>query len=143
MGQFFNPSTNEVGLGEGMNSYVVAQELFHAFQSDGEFYSKDNPKPLSTIETEGDIVTQYVMFEAQLGAPVYGDWSQDFMFDAMGGAPSIDKVRSTQYQGMFQKAVDNRIDYYKKSGLNAPTYTSPNTGAKPRAFEALIRLLKR
>ena len=64
------------------------------------------------------------------------------MFDAMEGVPSINKVTSTGYQGMFQTAVDNRIEYYKKSGLNAPTYTSPNTGVKPKAFEALIRLMK-
>jgi hypothetical protein len=36
-GQFFNPKTNEIGLGESMNTYAVAQELFHAFQSDGKF----------------------------------------------------------------------------------------------------------
>ena len=142
-GQFFNSATNEVGLGEGMGTYVMAQELFHAFQHDGKFYSGDNPRPSSTIETEGDILTQYVVFEAGLGAPIYGDWSQDFMLDAMEGVPSINKVTSVGYQKMFQTAVDNRIEYYKKSGLNVPSYTSPNTGVKPKALEAAIRLMKR
>ncbi|MGB5980148.1 MAG: RHS repeat-associated core domain-containing protein, partial [Cyclobacteriaceae bacterium] len=142
-GQFFNPATNEVGVGEKIDAYVVAQELFHAYQKDGEFYSIDNPKPLSTIETEGDIATQYVMFEAGLGFPMHGDWSQDFMLDALNGIPDISKVESTEYQKMFQTAVDKRIDYYKQSGLNAPTYTAPNTGVKPKALEAVIRQINR
>nr|WP_320022248.1 DUF6443 domain-containing protein [uncultured Draconibacterium sp.] len=141
-GQFFNPKTNEVGFGEGMNAYVMAQEFFHAYQSDGSFYSEDKPKPLSTIETEGDIATIYVMTETGLGFPSYGSWSQDFQFDAFDGAPSLERVQSVPYQQMFQTAVDNRIKYYKSSGMNVPTYTSPNRGVRPKALEGVIRLIK-
>jgi hypothetical protein len=142
-GQFFNPKTNEIGLGESMNTYAVAQELFHAFQSDGKFYSGDKPKPFSTIETEGDIATIYVMTEAGLAYPSYGNWSQDFQFDAYDGTPSLERIQSPGYQQMFQTAVDNRINYYKSTGLNAPTYTSPNRGIGPKALEGVIRLIKK
>ena len=140
-GQFFNPNTNEVGLGENMNSYVVAQELFHAFQSDGEFYKDDKPKPLSTIETEGDVATIYVMAESGGLTPIYGDWSQDILFDSFDGTPSLEKIQSEGYQQMFQKAVNDRIEYYKGTGLNVPTYTAPNTGVKPKALENVIKRL--
>jgi len=141
-GQFFNPNTNEVGLGEGMNTYVMAQELFHAYQSDGSFYREDKPKPLSTIETEGDIATMYVMTEAGLGFPNYGSWSEDFQFDAYDGPPSLEKIQSASYQQMFQTAVDKRIDYYKSTGMNVPTYTSPNRGVRPKALQGAVRLIK-
>ncbi len=140
-GQFFNPKTKEVGLGESMNTYAVAQELFHAYQSDGGFYMNDKPTPYSTIETEGDIVTMYVMMEAGLGFPSYGEWGNDFQFDSYEGIPSINKIQSKEYQNMFQNAVNNRINYYKGTGLNAPTYTSPNRGVKPKAFESIIKQL--
>ncbi len=139
MGQFFKSATNEIGFGENLDAYVVAQELFHAFQKDGEFYKNNSPSPVSSIETEGDILTQYVMSDAGLAFPIYGDWSNDFQKDSYEGIPSIEKVTSPQYQKMFQDAVENRIKYYKKSGLNVPTYTAPNTGVKPKAFEAIIR----
>jgi RHS repeat-associated protein len=142
MGQFFNSRTNEVGFGEKLDAYIIAQELFHAFQKDGEFYKNDFPSPLSTIETEGDILTQYVMVDAGLAFPIYGDWSNGFQKDSFEGIPSIEKVVSPQFQKMFQDAVDNRIKYYKNSGINAPTYTSPNTGIKPKAFESIIRKMK-
>jgi hypothetical protein len=141
-GQFFNSKNNEIGLGESMNAYVMAQELFHAYQSDGSFYSEDKPEPHSTIETEGDITTIYVMTEAELGYPSYGNWSQDFEFEACDGPPSLERIQSPAYQQMFQKAVDKRINYYKSKGLNAPTYTSPNRGVKPKALEGAIRLTK-
>jgi RHS repeat-associated protein len=142
-GQFFNPKTNEVGIGENMNAYAVGQELFHAYQHDGGFYSEDKPKPLSTIETEGDVVSIYVMTEAGLPYPSYGNWSQDFQFDAFDGTPSLERVQSAGYQQMFQTAVDNRINYYKSTGLNAPTYTSPNRGIGPKALEGVVRLIKK
>jgi hypothetical protein len=142
-GQFFNPSNNEVGLGENINAYVTVQELFHAFQSDGAFYKDDKPTPLSSIETEGDIATFYVMDEANLGYPQYGDWSKDFQNDSWkSGIPTLGKVQSNEYQQMFQKAVDARIVYYKKTGMNVPTYTSPNRGIKPKALEGSIKLIK-
>lgn len=53
--------------------------------------------------------------------------------------PSSIEVGSKDYQEMFQKAVNDRIEYYKSQALNAPTYTSPNTGEKPKAIEAVIK----
>ena len=145
-GHFFNPNNNEVGVGENIDAYAVAQELFHAYQSDGNFYSGDKPKPLSSIEAEGDIATIYVMTEASLAYPNYGNWSHDFQVDAYDGIPSISKVMSSEYQQMFQTAADNRIDYYKSKStkMNVPhSYLTPNTGVRPKALEAVIRLIKR
>lgn len=141
-GQFFNPNTNEVGVGENMHAYVIAQELFHAFQHDGNFYGEFKPTPYSTIETEADIATIYVMTEAGLGYPIYGSWSQDFQFDAFDGTPSLEKIQSLNFQNMFQSAVDNRIEYYKSTSLNVPTYTSPNRSIRPKALEKVIMLVQ-
>ncbi len=83
------------------------------------------------------------MTEAGLSYPSFGNWSQDFQFDSFDGIPSLQKVQSSNYQQMFQTAVDNRIKYYKSKGLNAPTYTSPNRGIGPKALEGAIRLIKK
>lgn len=139
-GQFYNSKTNEIGLGESLNAYVIAQEFFHAFQIDGKFYDTDNPMPLSSIETECDIVTIYVLIEAGLGIPSFGSWSNEFLDDALNSVPDLKKVQTPSFQNMFQKAVDNRINYYKSLNLNAPTYTAPNSGVKPKALEEMIRL---
>lgn len=139
VGGYFNPNNNEVGVGENFNGYVVAQELFHAFQKDGKFYEGSSPKPLSTIETEGDIMTVYVMLESGSGFPSYGEWMNDIVNQAFESIPSSVVVGSEEYQTMFQKAVDNRIQYYKEQGMDTPTYTAPNTGEKPKAIEATIK----
>src|SRR5690606_2758791 len=138
---YFNPNNNEVGVGEKLHHYVIAQELFHAFQKDGGFYSGNDPKPLSTIETEGDIMAVYVMLnsESMEGIPSYGEWMDDIFDKALEGIPSSVEVGGENYQKSFQKAVNDRIEYYKGQGLDAPTYTSPNTGEKPKAIEATIK----
>ena len=138
-GGYFDPRSNEVGVGEAFNGYVVAQELFHAYQKDGGFYETNKPKPYSTIETEGDIMDLYVMLECGFGFPNYGDWIKDIFNKALESIPSSIEVGSQEYQNMFQKAVDDRINYYKTQDVNAPNYTSPNTGEKPKAIGAVIQ----
>ena len=139
VGGYFNPKNNEVGVGESFSGYVMAQELFHAFQKDGGFYEGSNPKPLSTIETEGDIMTVYVMLESGSSFPTYGEWMSDILNQAFKSIPSSVQVGGEEYQKMFQKAVDDRIQYYKEQGMDTPTYTAPNTGEKPKAIEATIK----
>ena len=117
--------------------------MFHAFQHEGDYYNEDTPKPLSTIETEGDVATLYVMGEAKLGMPTFGDWNNEIFFDYLGNdTPSLSRIQSSKYQSMFQRAVDARISYYKTTGMNVPTYTAPNRGIKPKALEGAIRLIK-
>ena len=120
----------------------MSQELFHDFKFDGKFYGDDMPIPYSTVETEGDIVSIYVMTEAGLGYPSYGKWSQAFQYDALDGTPSLEKIQSQGYQQMFQTAVDDRISYYQSLNINTPTYISPNRGIRPKALEGAIRLIK-
>lgn len=90
------------------------------------------------IETEGDVMTLYVLLESGLGFPRFGEWISDILDDAYNNLPSSSEVSSEQFQLRFQKAVDERINYYKKQGLEVESYISPNTGENPRALEAVI-----
>ncbi len=139
VGGYFDPNKNEVGIGVNFSSYVVAQELFHAYQIDGGFYSNNDPKPYSTIETEGDIMSAYVMLECGGLIPTFGDWIDDILYEAYENIPNSTEINSKEYQEKFQKAVDDRIQYYVNEGLDTPTYTSPNTGEEPKAIESVIK----
>lgn len=124
-----------------MGAYTVAQELFHAYQDEGGFYpNPDWRYSRSHIETEGDVMTQYVTLEAGALTPAFGDWSNEIMsFD-----PTADFVTSANYKNLFNKATDMRIDYYKKqaaeAGRNdAPGYTLPNSNEAPLAIIKVVK----
>ncbi len=136
VGGYYKATEHEVGV-KTINSFVLAQELFHAYQDDGQYYQR--PLDYSTLETEGDIATVYVMLEANLGFPANGDWMQEIEEKAFEEIPTSKEVSSDNYNKMFQKAVDDRIEYYKKQDLNTPTYTSPNSGEKPKALAKALK----
>lgn len=135
-GGYYSPAKTTVGVGKSINEYVVAQELFHAYQDDGDFYEKGKE---STIETEGDVATIYVMLQSELGFPSYGKWAEKIINEAYDAIPSSVEIGSEEYQTMFQNAVDERIKYYQEQGGDTPTYTKPNTGEKPKALKAAVK----
>jgi RHS repeat-associated protein len=139
LGGYYDPKTHTVDVGSEQFMYVMAQELFHAYQDDGKFYEGYKPKPYSTIETEGDVLTLYVVMNVQGGGGFsLNQWIMEIFMEATQDLPSSDEVGSDEYQKMFQKAVNARIAYYTQLNLDAPTYTAPNTGVGPIALEALM-----
>ena len=55
------------------------------------------------------------------------------------GIPSKENVESHQYQSMFNRSVENMKSYYRKEGINAPTYTSENPIVQPKALMEVIK----
>lgn len=55
------------------------------------------------------------------------------------GIPSKENVESHQYQSMFNRLVENMKSYYRKAGINAPTYTSENPTVQPKALMEVIK----
>lgn len=91
------------------------------------------------METEGDLVTAYVMADVNMGT-VSLEWMNDY--DVYAGIPSLKEVQSAPFQRKFQRTVDKRIKFYKRKKLNVVTYTSRNRGVKPKAFESIIKTIK-
>lgn len=74
----FEPSRSTVSA-KLDNLYVLSQELFHAFQTDCNFY---NSNDASVRETEGDIAAQLVMLDLERLTPSE-DWSLLFIIILM------------------------------------------------------------
>lgn len=139
---WFNPATGEVHA--VLNStYVISQELFHAYQSDlGVYDSKD----LSVRETEGDLVSSNIQMELGLLSPG-GSWDQGIGFndDYVDENSAFDEgVLTESFNKDFSKAVDARIEYYKNTskeiGVDAPkTYVGKNSGKAPLALQKAVR----
>jgi hypothetical protein len=139
-GGYFDARDNTIGIGESMTSYIKAQELFHAFQTDGKFYENDKPIPFSTRETEGDVLSLYVLNDAGSVITQNGNWIEDIFWDAADQNPNSAKLESDEYKKMFQEAVDKRIDFYKKKkSKDHPTYIQPNTKVEPKAMIAAVK----
>jgi RHS repeat-associated protein len=145
----YSGDTKSVSFKE-MNSYVVAQELFHAFQDDLGVY--DSEIDHSNIEAEGDIMTKYVMIEAVLPIQNFepgSSWDTEINANFGGefDIPSNSEVQSEAYNNFFQKAVEKRIIYYKdiekkydKSGSGFyDSYTKfPKSDANPEAIRRVF-----
>ena len=130
------------------DAYVIAQELFHAFQTELDVY--DNLLDKSVIETEGDLASYYVVLEAGLPfiSNIGENWSDAILLKYDDGfrVPSATEIESEEYQKLFVEATDKRIDEYKKkrdaaekekegSGYLFSGYTMPNwTKNGPKAL---------
>ena len=136
-GGTFNPNTGYVGMKSLNDSYTVAQELFHAYQTDQGFYEN---KDHSVAETEGDLLSKYVIMDVGLpvGSTVGYVWDSEILneFDPDGygyGIPSAKDIDSEKYQTLFTESVDKRITMYTKLAQEQKTtaykgYTLPNSG---------------
>ena len=146
VGGRFNPMTNTVTFKSLCSPSIIAQELFHAYQNDlGVYYQKDH----TVIETEGDLMTQYVANEA--GIPMggmlseqssEGGWAEDI--SVINGDkftnPTNEQIQSEEYDAKFSEAVDFRIEHFKTLGENYKGYYStPNSGQKPLATKEVFK----
>ena len=139
----FNESTNEVF---SINDpEVLAQELFHAFQTDLNCYSRED---MSVRETEGDIVSTNIMYNLnqldKTSSPSQLHPSCEYIFKSgkytdKATAMFNENVLSKQFDIDFNKAVNMRIKFYQEEG-NAPrSYIQANSNTVAKALKFIIR----
>ena len=145
----FNESTNEVF---SINDpEVLAQELFHAFQTDLNCYSRED---MSVRETEGDLVSTNIIHNLNaLG--VSSSIANGLIWDTSITSSYVyrDKytsafnrnVLSTDFDIDFNKAVSRRVEYYRgmaNEGIITPfSYTQSSSKAKAMALKYIIKLI--
>ena len=138
-GKYVN-NNKTVTIGENLTHYILAQELFHAYQNDLEIYTY--LKDRSNMETEGDIMTMYVMFDVD-GASVDPDWSNKIISTyGVYTVPSGEDVISKDYSIIFAETVEERIKYYKanqkENGTDFSGYTRDASSIQPKAIIKVI-----
>jgi RHS repeat-associated protein len=132
---------------ENVNENVITQEIFHAYQFEliyeGKAYQNAQGVPYANIETEGDILTLYVAFESGGVGTVYGWEGEELLEFSYDGDMTTDILTSKEYLGAYDKAIDSRIEFYKKKSENSErsysTYTKPKQDFGP---EAIIKIVK-
>ncbi len=127
------------------NPQVLAQELFHAYQDDlGVYTDKDR----SVREAEGDLVSASVAFSVGEPSMSYSDWDQGIQLEYVDENLEFDeKVLSQEFDENFNKAVDARIEFYKKreqeDGAKAPGgYVQKNSKVGALALKTVVREVK-
>ena len=138
----FDESTNTVSANLE-STEAIAQEFFHAFQSDlGVYTSEDR----SVRETEGDLVSSTIALSVD-GLAMSEDWDQGIRFNYTNDNVEYDqRVLTKEFDSDFNKAVDARIDFYKKreaqDGAKAPAgYVQKNSGVGALALKEIVRRL--
>jgi len=138
----FNPATGKVHT--DLTTHSITNELFHAYQSDLGVYDGNDK---SVRETEADLVSINIHFELDLIA-VGGSWDQGIGLNVEyldDNNDAFDEgVLTDSFNNDFSKAVDARIEYYKKTSreirVKAPeSYVAPNSGKPPLALQKAIR----
>jgi RHS repeat-associated protein len=137
----FNAKTNEVSF---IGPETMAQELFHAYQSDLGIYTRGDA---SVREAEGDIVSGSIM--NSLGLPAKGTafWDQGIIFEFVDENLNFNhSVLTPAFDNKFNSAVDARINFYKnkekQTQARAPAgYVQPNSRVGALALKTLIKLL--
>ena len=142
----YDPKDQSVTV-KSINSFaILAQELFHAYQWDLGVYQTD--KDRSVIETEGDLMTVYVANEVVIGLPGMlseqsdpGGWA-DEISEFTGSVtinPTLKQIESSEYDKLFNKAVDKRIEHFKDKGKDYEGYIKPNSGKVPLAIKSVYK----
>ena len=145
----FNESTNEVF---SINDpEVLAQELFHAFQTDLNCYSRED---MSVRETEGDLVSTNIIHNlnalgvsSSIANGLIWDTSITFSYVYRDKYTSAfnRNVLSTDFDIDFNKAVSRRVEYYRgmaNEGIITPfSYTQSSSKAKAMALKYIIKLI--
>ena len=140
-GGSFAPGTNTITL-SSLNTYLVAQEFFHAFQFEYAFeFNIKNPD--SNIELEGDY---FAMIVANICGAVSPDppFLRDLLECTETKSPNIDYIESNEFNEAYVKALDLRVDFYSKrskdESFEMPTYTAtPDKTVKPKALGKVIK----
>lgn len=124
----------------------MAQELFHAYQSDIGVYDQND---LSVRETEGDLVSGNIANVLGIGTLGTGEWDQGIPFEYVDMNLNFDdRVLTDSFDKKFNDAVNARIEFYKKRELETPgakapySYVQPNSGKGALALKKLIRHIK-
>ena len=130
---------------------MLAQELFHAFQTDLNCYSRED---MSVRETEGDIVSTNIMYNLnqldKTSSPSQLHPSCEYIFKSgkytdKATAMFNENVLSKQFDIDFNKAVSRRVEYYRgmaNEGIITPfSYTQSSSKAKAMAFKYIIKLI--
>ena len=128
----FTPTNNAISANLD-NLHALSQELFHAYQSDGCFYT---PADASVRETEGDLVSLLVMDDLGRLSSSYGDWIKTFnnyRFD-----DSHESLLDDNFILDFDKMVDDRINYYLNTNNPPKLYIQPNSHTGPKALLAAL-----
>ncbi len=138
----FNYATNTVSLKSVYSRYTAAQELFHAFQTEKGFYDPEGDR--ANIETEGDIATLYVMFQAHSGYPSPEEWLSPIIDEyGLGIVPNTNEVESAQYNELFQSTVAQRINFYEEQNKKFDdffkSYTTEKSETEPKAIIKTIK----
>jgi len=133
----FKSGVNEVNFTDEhpLTTYVVGQELFHAYQLTNGFYYNNHKNDKSTIETEGDIVSFFVAYQAGTPANEPGSWMSGISLAyGLFEVPTSKDVNSEKYGLLFNGAVDKRIKYYLNKEVEMGAidyykgYTQPTFG---------------
>jgi hypothetical protein len=139
----FQPIDNTLTI-KNANTYVLGQELFHAYQVDQKLY--DIERDRSTIETEGDIMSNYVVNQAIANgafilkpSQVEQTWGKNIAAEE----PTNQEVQSEEYNNKFQNAVNMRIEFYKEKKKTMQTedfngYIKENSGSEPKAMKKVF-----
>jgi hypothetical protein len=137
----FNPKDNTVSVLLG-DDFIVAQELFHAYQQDLGVYDSSD---LSVRETEGDIVSTNIglsLGQGTVGTP----WDQGIGFNYVDDDLNLNEsVLSSDFDQDFSNAVDARISFYKGRNKennqvgSTGSYTQANSGKSALALKKVVR----
>jgi RHS repeat-associated protein len=124
----FEPKSNTISANLD-NLCALSQEMFHAYQTDGGFYTSEDA---SVRETEGDLVSMLVMSDIGHSTGSYGTWANTFV------KYQYDDYRETLAEESFildfDKMVDDRINYYLNTENPPKSYIQPNSHKRPRAL---------
>ena len=124
----FEPKDNTISASLD-NLFVLSQEMFHAYQSDGNFYTS---KDASVRETEGDLASMLVMIDIGRLCINIGDWANSF--DKYKFDDFRETLAGEGFISDFDKMVDDRIDYYLRTENPPESYIQPNSHTGPQAL---------
>ncbi len=134
----FSPKTNDIHY---VSLEALAQELFHAYQSDLSVYQN---KDASVREAEGDIVSSNIILSLDKISS-FNSWDEGIGFTYIDEEGNLDlSVLSEEFDVDFNIAVDNRIALYQNReneyGAKAPeSYVQENSGVGALALKKAMR----
>jgi hypothetical protein len=137
----YNPKTNEIHAVNDIET--LAQELFHAYQSDLGVYTDAD---MSVREAEGDLVSSNIASSLNSGLAKFNEWDQGIGFNNHYMDDNYifnEGVLSKSFDEDFNKSVNARIQFYKNReeniGAKAPkSYIQENSGVGAKALKTVV-----
>ncbi len=110
----YDPNTVAFRSLDIASPYVTSQELFHAYQRElinsGVTYKNyETNKPMSNIETEGDLVSNWVALEVSVSAP-FNEW--DKVSEEYNEMPSVTELTSEKFLNLYNQTMVSRQKHY-------------------------------